>query len=431
MTMKGELLRETRSVCPVCLRNLPARLLRLPDGKVEMEKTCPMHGGFRVAVWQGKMDFSAWSAGSAPLPADAGLRCPADCGLCAAHESESCCVLLEVTRRCNLRCRYCFADGGSEAEDPTRDKLESAIRDIAARCDGPLLQLSGGEPTLRDDLPELVRFAKDAGCAYVQLNTNGLRLAREPDYAKRLAEAGLDVVFLQFDGTRDEIYETLRGKPLLAPKLEAIQVCAALGVGVTLVPTVVRGVNDGDLGALVRLAAELSPGVRGVHFQPVSYFGRFPDRAEAAERYTLDELMDDLSTQANIPPDAFLPSRCDHPLCGFHAAFLVGENGVLQPLSAGKRPEGRSSARENRDYVARRWMRSASEAKPAPAASDVMDFDSFLYRLRHESLTLSAMAFQDAMNLNVERLRRCSLHVYERGKILPFCSRYLSAIKDE
>ena len=421
------MIRETRSVCPVCLRNLPAQLVGQPDGSVVLQKSCPAHGDFRVAVWQGKTDFEAWCAAAAPLAAEKGLHCPGGCGLCPEHETESCCVLLEVTQRCDLRCRYCFADGGKASGDPPRAELETAIRDIAARCGGPLLQLSGGEPTLRGDLPELVRFAKAAGCSYVQLNTNGLRLAAEPDYAKRLAEAGLDIVFLQFDGTRDEIYETLRGAPLLETKQEAIRVCAALGVGVTLVPTVVRGINDGDLGAIVAYAAEQAPGVRGVHFQPVSYFGRYPGSAERSARYTLDELMDDLREQAGIPMECFRPSRCDHPLCGFHAAFLSGDGGDLQPLTSAGRPAQRSSARENRNYVARRWMRSAPERKPAQDAG-AQDFDSFLYRVRHESLTLSAMAFQDAMNLNIERLHRCSLHVYDRGKIVPFCAHYLSAM---
>ena len=417
--------RKTRSVCPVCLRNLPARLVEAPDGSVTLEKTCPEHGAFRVPVWRGLLDFSAWSAGSEPLAGDGGARCPDNCGLCAEHESASCCVLLEVTRRCNLHCRYCFAEGGAAAADPPLEELKAAVRDVAARCGGVLLQLSGGEPTLRDDLPELVRCAKEAGCGCVQINTNGLRLAREPEYAKRLSEAGLDIVFLQFDGTRDEIFSRLRGAPLLETKLRAVRVCSDLGVGVTLVPTVVRGVNDGDLGALVALAASLAPGVRGVHFQPVSYFGRYPGQVPPEARIPLDELLSELQRQAGIPAGAFAPSRCDHPLCGFHASFLIEPDGALRPLSAARQSAGRSSARENRDYVARRWTRHAPETKPA---ADGDGFDAFLYRVRNESLTLSAMAFQDAMNLNVERLRRCSLHVYDRGRIVPFCAHYLSAM---
>ncbi len=425
-------LRDTRSVCPVCLKNLPASLLRQEDGSILLRKQCEEHGEFSVPVWQGAVDFDRWTLGADALPEGAGESCPGGCGLCPEHETESCCVLLEVTRRCNLRCRFCFANGGSAAEDVPRGELEAAIREIGSRCKGVMLQLSGGEPTLRDDLPELVRFAKTSGCAYVQVNTNGLRLAAEPDYAERLAEAGLDIVFLQFDGTREEIYTALRGRPLLQEKLAAIRVCAALKIGVTLVPTVVSGVNTEDLGNLVRLAASLAPGVRGVHFQPVSYFGRYPKAPAAAERYTLDRLMAELSEQAGIPLSAFLPSRCDHPLCGFHAGFLLGTDGALKPLSDLTRAaRNRGCAAQNREYIARRWRRQPEAEPAAYDPSKEMDFDTFLYQIRNRSLTLSAMAFQDAMNLNIERLHRCSLHVYDHGTIRPFCAAYLTAVPEE
>ncbi len=423
----GELMRKTRSVCPVCLRNLPAALSREADGRVFLEKACPAHGAFRVPVWQGKMDFDQWLLGAAPLPSGKGLRCPEDCGICAEHEIGTCCALLEVTSRCDLRCRFCFARGGETACEPPLEELKAAVREIVRQCGAVLLQLSGGEPTLRDDLPELVRYAKEAGCAYVQLNTNGIRLAREPDYAARLEEAGLDIVFLQFDGTKDEIFQALRGAPLLAVKSRAIEVCSALRLGVTLVPTVVRGVNDGDLGALVRLAASLAPAVRGVHFQPVSYFGRYPKLPGEEDRYTLDALMRDIADQTPIPPESFMPSRCDHPLCGFHASFLIEPDGALRPLSSiAHSSRSRGCERDNREYVARHWRRAPDEKAPEGVFDKEMDFDSFLYRLRHQSLTLSAMAFQDAMNLNIERLHRCSLHVYDGGTIKPFCAKYLS-----
>ena len=426
----GAIIRKTRSVCPVCLRSLPAELVREEDGRVLLEKRCPEHGEYRVPVWQGEVDWDSWLLGTPLLPEGAGLRCPADCGLCAEHESGSCCVLLEVTERCNLHCRFCFAHGGEGACEPGLDELKAAVLDILRQCGSPLLQLSGGEPTLRDDLPELVRFAKEAGCRYVQLNTNGIRLAREPDYAKRLADAGLDIVFLQFDGTRDGIYETLRGAPLLDLKKEAIRVCGENRVGVTLVPTVVPGVNDDDLGGIVRLACAMAPAVRAVHFQPVSFFGRYPDKPTDADRYTLDRLMADLSAQTGIPLSSFMPSRCDHPLCGFHADFLLEPSGALRPLSSiPHSARSRGCARDNREYVARHWRRAPDEPVPERPFPDEMDFDTFLYRLRHESLTLSAMAFQDALNLNVERLHRCTLHVYDKGKIKPFCAKYLTKME--
>ena len=423
-------------MCPVCLKNLLADLVREPDGRIFLEKTCPAHGAFRAPVWQGKMDFDRWLLETGPLSPEEGLACPGNCGICPEHEIGTCCALLEVTDRCNLRCRYCFADGGRQTQDPAREECEAAVREIVRQCGQPLLQFSGGEPTLRDDLPELVRFAREAGCSYTQVNTNGIRLAEDPDYAARLKEAGLDIVFLQFDGTRDDICEALRGRPLLDTKLEAVRVCAELGLGVTLVPTVVRGVNDANLGELIRLAVSLAPAVRGIHFQPVSFFGRYPGAPRAEDRYTLDCLMADISAQAGIPEESFLPSRCDHPLCGFHANFLIRPDGGLKPLSSiTHSAHSRGCERDNREYVARHWKRPPEEPEPPGAQTgefaEEMDFDTFLYRLRHHSLALSAMAFQDAMNLNIERLHRCSLHVYDRGKIKPFCAKYLSPVAPE
>lgn len=247
-------IRTTRSLCPVCLKNLPAQMTEREDGQIFLEKTCPDHGDFSVPVWRGRVDFRQWVQHAGPLAEGEGLSCPGHCGICGSHQAGTCCVLLEVTRRCNLRCRFCFANGGTAEADPSMEELKEAVQDLVRQCGQPLLQLSGGEPTLWDDLPELIHFAKESGCSYVQLNTNGIRLAEDPSYVRSLAEAGLDIVFLQFDGTKDPIYEYLRGKPLLKCKTQAIEVCSDLRIGVTLVPTVVPGVNDQDLGSLVRFA---------------------------------------------------------------------------------------------------------------------------------------------------------------------------------
>lgn len=422
-----KLVRKTRSVCPVCRKNIPAGLYEGDDGSISLVRTCTEHGRFSVPVWRGKMDFGQWCLGAEELPEGAGERCPGNCGLCPEHETDTCCTLLEVTNRCNLRCAFCFANGGDIDGNPPLEELKKAVGYIVQNCGQPLIQFSGGEPTLRDDLPKLVHYAKyDAKCSYTQVNTNGIRLAEEPDYAKALKEAGLDIVFLQFDGTDDEIYKTLRGKELFETKKKCISVCSDLRIGVTLVPTVVRGVNDKELGNIVRFAAENSPGVRGVHFQPVSYFGRTPGKAEDKDRYTLDELVTDISDQAGIPVDAFLPSRCDHPLCGFHSDFLIERDKSLKPLSdITHSSHTKGCAVDNREYVASRWMRPDAGPEPKGDIYGEMDFDTFLYRLRNGRLTLSAMAFQDAGNLNIERLHRCSLHVYDKGRIMPFCARYL------
>ena len=162
-------------------------------------------------------------------------------------------------------------------------------------------------------LLDLVRRAKAAGFPFVQLNTNGLRLAAEPELADGLREAGLDSAFLQFDGADDSAHLVLRGRSLLEAKLRAVENLGRAGVGVVLVPTVVPGVNDDGLGDLLRLAVALSPAVRGIHFQPVSYFGRYPAPPRDADRITLPELMAGLEAQSGglVRVRDFQPPGCE------------------------------------------------------------------------------------------------------------------------
>ena len=148
---------------------------------------------------------------------------------------------------------------------------------------------------------------------------------RDEAYVAALAEAGLSFVFMQFDGTRDDIYRKLRGKPLLELKKQAIANCAKYRIGVTLVPTLVPRVNTDDIGNIVRFGISQVPTVRGVHFQPVSYFGRYPAPPANEDRYTLAELVADLGRQTNglVNITNIAPSHCDHPLCGFHSSCLL------------------------------------------------------------------------------------------------------------
>ena len=433
-----EVIRKTRSLCPVCGKNIPADLLKDPEsGAVYMQQSCEEHGDFSVPVWRGKVDFEKWTEGAEELKGNEGENCPGDCGLCARHQQGTCCVVLEVTKRCNLRCRFCFADGGQDVEDPSLDDIKKYITDIVRQADAPTLQISGGEPTLRDDLPEIVRFAKEQGCTFAQLNSNGIRLGEDEELVRKLADAGLDYVFMQFDGLSPEIYETLRGADLLEQKKDAIKVCDRYGIGVTLVPTIVRGVNDHEIGEIIRFAVANNPAVRGVHFQPVSYFGRTPGEPADDDRYTLDELIRDICDQAGIDEGGFVPSHCDHPLCGFHSSFAKMPDGSLFAVSNSATSGcGVTPATQNRDYIGRSWKRTdketlqdgqlqaGGELRIRPK-NEPVDFDTFVMSMRRGSFTLTSMAFHDKGNVNMERLIRCSLHSYDNGKLIPFCFKYI------
>ena len=448
---RTEIIRNTFSVCPVCLKKIPAYLTRRSGEKeIWMRKSCPEHGGFRVKIWSGRTAFEHWTQREEPLAPEQAEGCAGDCRNCAdgVHGQDTCCVILEVTKACNMHCSFCFAHGGETEEQPPYEELCRAIDEIARKGNGPLIQFAGGEPTLRDDLPELVRYAKEAGCQYTQVNTNGIRLAEDEAFVRKLAEAGLDIVFLQFDGTDEAVYRMLRGREMLEIKRKAIRSCGRYRVGVTLVPAIVRGVNDSELGNIVREAVDSFPAVKAVHFQPVTYLGRVPYPAEALpEHYTLDELMADLCAQTGIPESALLPSRCDHAMCEFHATFMLNGKRQLVPMTdrAADTRQERTDAARNRQYVAEHWRReqrltaeNASERAEAPLPErdpglplvctdrEEMDFDIFVRKMRSQTLKISAMAFQDAMNLDLERLYRCSLHVYEDGRLLPFCAKYMT-----
>lgn len=271
----------TESVCPVCLRKLSAEKRTGADGYIYMDKQCPEHGKFSTLIWEDNLiSYMRWNLGSSTVEPPINGRspdkgCPNDCGLCTEHLRKGCCMLLELTKRCNLRCPVCFASAGADGgSDPSLSEIERQY-DFMMAHGGPFnIQLSGGEPTLRSELPEIIRMGREKGFTFFQLNTNGLRLAEHPEYALELKTAGLSTVFLQFDGLTDEVYITLRGRALLREKLAAIENCAAAGLGIVLVPVIAPGVNDGQLGGILRFAAEHMPDVRGVHFQPISYFGR-------------------------------------------------------------------------------------------------------------------------------------------------------------
>jgi uncharacterized radical SAM superfamily Fe-S cluster-containing enzyme len=287
---------ETESLCPFCLKRIKA--IRLLQGdEVFLVKKCGDHGSFRTVIWRGEPSMSEWRRPKPPVHPDlcygtVERGCPFDCGLCDAHEQLPCSVLIEVTDRCNLHCAVCFADSGrGEAEDPSLENIAWLLERAIAAAGPCNLQLSGGEPTLRDDLPEVVEVARRIGYSFIQVNTNGLRLAADIGYGRRLRAAGLSSVFLQFDGVDDEIYRSLRGRALLDQKLQAVKNCGEIGLGVVLVPTLVRGVNTGSVGGIVRQALQLTPTVRGIHFQPVSYFGRFPEQIGDKGHFTLPELM--------------------------------------------------------------------------------------------------------------------------------------------
>ena len=447
---------ETESLCPVCLARIPAR--REVEGQdVFLRKRCVAHGEFRALIWRGPPSFETWRRPKVPAVPPVTFTkidrgCPFDCGLCPDHRQRSCTVLMEVTRNCDLCCPVCYADSGTDANpDPPLDVLSAWYESVAATGRTFNLQLSGGEPTTRDDLPDIVALGRDMGFPFIQINTNGIRLARDQHYVKDLKKAGLSSVFLQFDGTEDEIYERLRGKRLLEDKRKAIEVCGEQGIGVVLVPTLVPGVNDHNMGEILRQALRWSPVVRAVHFQPMSYFGRYPRQPNDEDRITLPELMRAMESQSGglFQAAHFRPPGCENALCSFHGNYLVlPDGGVRSLMGTFEQPccPGQEKAEEGAtktiSYVSRQWAAplpvvpgpNASGCCSADSASccsgETLSLDDFITRARTHTLSVSAMAFQDAWSIDLERVKDCCIHILAPNRsLIPFCVYNLTDVK--
>ena len=443
-----QLLREheaslTASVCPICLRRIEAR--RVTEGDdIYLVKSCVDHGTFRTILWRGLPSFHAWGgnrrdAATPPVCATTVDRgCPFDCGLCPDHRQQTCCVVLEVTRRCNLSCPFCFASAGGSGDDVPLEEITSRCEALRG-CGGPFnIQLSGGEPTVREDLPQIVSRIRSAGFPFVQLNTNGLRLAADAAYASALKAAGLSCVFLQFDGLSEDVYLRIRGRNLMEAKLAAIRNCAASELGVVLVPTLVPGVNTAQIGDIIRFAISQMPAVRAVHFQPVSYFGRYPRQPDDSGRITIPEVLRAIEQQTagamRVPH--FLPPSAENAWCSFQGKFVIGDNGVAAPVTAPPSCCGSSAgfvqlgaggdAQRARKAVARQWAFPEISAPNLPAGISVGSLDAVLER-GQRTLSISGMAFQDAWNLDLARLRDCFVHAAGKGRLVPLCAYNLTA----
>ena len=316
--MSTDPLAETTSLCPTCLERVPGRY-EARDGAVYLTRTCPDHGTASREVW-GSLDHWEWANGLDPdYGGDGDLTVDGD---------HACLAVVEVTQDCNLSCSYCFAGSGPGGKQRSFEDVVALLEVVREEAGTRPVQFSGGEPTVREDLPELVERAAGMGFEHVQVNTNGVRVAREDGYARRLADAGATALYLQFDGLTSGTYEQLREVDLLAEKHDAIAACREADLPVVLVPTVVPGVNDDELGAIVRFGLDNSDVVESINFQPVAHFGRYGD--DGGKRFPLDEVARRLADQLEgFDARDMLPVPCCSSSCQMATALLPREDGPV------------------------------------------------------------------------------------------------------
>src|SRR5438046_186002 len=266
---------QTTSICETCLEPVPAKII-IEDDKVYYLKRCREHGVMKTLIsddveyWRQQKDWL--KPGDRPLQVQTRTEagCPWDCGLCPDHEQHSCVAIVEINEACNLACPVCFADSSPKrATHRSLSEIERMFDALVASEGEPdLVQISGGEPTIHPQILEVIAAARRRPIKHIMINTNGIRIAEDPAFVDALAEIrpGFEV-YLQFDSLNDEALKNIRGAALSRIRREALAALEARNISTTLVCTVKRGVNDDEIGAIIKHALKYKC-VRGITFQP-------------------------------------------------------------------------------------------------------------------------------------------------------------------
>ena len=475
------------TLCPQCSCVLLGRYY-VKDKAVYIEKTCPEHGYFRDRI---NSDVDLYLKASEAVFQDergvcdpqvrGGRRCPTDCGVCDQHLSNSCLAQIDLSNRCNLNCPVCFASANSTnyISEPDFPMVVEMLRALRQQQPYPAtaIQFTGGEPTLHPDFFKIVREAKRMGFSHIQIATNGLKLA-DPSFAEQAAEAGLHTLYLQFDGVGDEWFIRTRGRPLFDQKLRCIENCRATGLKVVLVPTIIRGFNDSQVGDIFRFAVEHIDAVSAISYQPVAFTGRISQKDLEQQRYTLGDLAHDLADASGARLDRdFWPLGIISPLsrimecidgkskirpschsdCAFGSYFFVTPDKQAVPIPKlfdiyrimqefnrqAARIQGRRTSPDEivkanfRERIRIAWTFIKHYNWREVLRSDIKPW-TFIKALRgltdkshgrgqaergnYKTLMAAGMHFMDRHNYDVERVRRCCIQYSTPDGMYPFCS---------
>jgi len=437
----------TQSLCPECLALVPAKII-VKGIRVYFRKRCPTHGVREdfvcsdVALYD-QMQYSL----PGKVPPEYGVEpdkgCPYDCGLCTEHEQHTCIGLVEVTSSCNLKCPMCYASSGPGGSHLSFEEAARSI-DRLVRVEGraEVLQLSGGEPTIHPEFLRILDYAVAQPIDIVMVNTNGIRLAHDERMLDAIAGHAPRVeVYLQFDGFEDRTSMALRGEPLVETKLRAVEALGRHGIKTSLVCTLQPGVNDHEIGAIVRYGVE-RPWVTGVSFQPATYSGRHVLPEELERRITFPDVIRAVAEQTGgmFREDDFMPLPCAHPNC-HSLSYAFRSGGEVTPLmrfiDARKHldilPNGilfsRNAARRLIEKYLDRVGGCGIGCFPGGDDSTEAAASDFFAKAVAEQLSqadvfrITITSFLDAYNFDVRRLMKCCIHhVLPSGHVIPFCA---------
>ena len=475
-----ELLKRTKSRCPVCHVACPAEVWRtggIPS-KVFLRRNCPQHGEASVCI-ASDARFYWLSKGSSDPGCCGGQACRASDSSPAGtlgrnadpgeavgmmEKLSTCLALIEIVHSCNLACPTCYADSpvgtGARVDAVPLDDLKTRIQGVIDRKGSiEILQLSGGEPTLHPQFFELLRWLQDnPGIDYVLLNTNGVRIARDEDFARELGAAfhyGAFQLYLQFDGAQEAGQEFLRGADLRATRERCLERCREMNIPVTLAMTVMPD-NLPFLWDAIAFGLRW-PNVRGISFQPLFTSGRVPllrsdqlpvvsNQSALTTTLTTGSLnTDSLITVPSSPSrlntadiilaavgqsdgklrfEDFTPLPCGDPNCAT-IGYLLKVGGEVRSVSDFiDFTAVQGFLADKVRYKLEDLMKCGCESEPLGELLKKFELDET------HTFRLFIKPFMDAATWDEDRIDRCCTHVIRPdGKLDSFC-RYYSGFRD-
>jgi len=431
------------ALCTTCLVRVEAKVV-FQDGCVWLDKRCLVHGKERVLLAD---DVEYWrrarelflKPSEMPVRWNTPIRwgCPYDCGLCPDHEQHSCLTLIELGDGCNLECPVCYAESSPKRWSwhplATIERMLDAV--VANEGQPDVVQLSGGEPTLHPEFERVLAAARARPIRHLMLNTNGVRLAEEPELARRLSDLGPGFeVYLQFDSLEREPLVALRGKDLRDVRARALDHLDSAGVSTTLVVTLKKGLNDGECGRILEFALGREC-VRGVTFQPIQDAGRNADYEAGRDRLTLSEVRRKILEQSpHFRPADILPVPC-HP-DALAMAYALKFEGKVVPLTGLIDPavllDGARNTivyEQESELHRKLFALLATNHSPATASHALADLLCCLPRVAlpggvsyRNLFRVIVMAFQDARSLDVRSVKKSCVHIVHPVdlRLIPF-----------
>ncbi len=431
----------TISLCPTCLRRVEAKVV-IEEERVYLLKRCPEHGYQKVLISTDadyyKLSRQTLKPGQMPLKFNTPILygCPYDCGLCPDHEQHSCLTLVEITDRCNLACPICYSESSPQRSTERSLAEVEFLLDCVVRNEGQpdVVQISGGEPTIHPEFFAILDAAKARPIKHLMVNTNGIRIANDADFARRLKDymPGFEL-YLQFDSLRPGPLLALRGEDLTHVRRRALDRLNEHNISTTLVVTLKKGANDDEIGAIIEFALK-QPCVRGVTFQPVQVAGRTENFNPATDRLTLAEVRQGILSQHSLfKPSDVIPVPC-HPDC-LAMAYALKLDGKVIPLTGMIDPrlllhgEGNTIMYERNESLRGELFRLFSTAaSPSSSALSLRQLLCCLPQVEAPAhigydniFRVIIMQFLDAWNFDVRSVKKTCVHIaHPDGRIIPF-----------